>query len=153
MYELEFKKNTKRFTEEELLNNIGKLWDILKRQPTTKDLSMEESCATMGTYFNRFGSWKNAVEEFVKYKNNGTLKIKDSKKIRKSKRKTISASVRYKIMKRDNFKCVLCGDSPAINNSTTLEIDHITPLSKGGTNSDENLRTLCKRCNIGKFDK
>lgn len=31
-------------------------------------------------------------------------------------------------------------------------IDHILPLSRGGTNQVENLRTLCRRCHVLRAD-
>ena len=64
--------------------------------------------------------------------------------------RNISASLRYKIMKRDNFKCVLCGASPAKDPSIELHIDHIIPWSKGGESTVDNLQTLCSACNLGK---
>ena len=56
-------------------------------------------------------------------------------------------------MKRDGFKCVLCGDSPAKNPTCELHIDHITPWSHGGETIEENLRTLCSSCNLGRSNK
>lgn len=41
-------------------------------------------------------------------------------------------------------KCEACGRRPP---DVTLEIDHILPVSKGGTNSLPNLRFLCQHCN------
>ena len=49
-----------------------------------------------------------------------------------------------KSLKRDKYRCRECG---ATNKETTLEIDHIVPVSKGGTNNINNLQTLCKECN------
>src|SRR3972149_5016011 len=52
--------------------------------------------------------------------------------------------VRRKIITRDNFKCQICKTyKPSFN---ALEVDHILPLSKGGTNKFNNLRTLCEEC-------
>jgi hypothetical protein len=68
-------------------------------------------------------------------------------------REQITLSLRYSILRRDNFKCVLCGRSPATDTSTILEIDHIIPVSRGGTNDPKNLRTTCFECNRGKKDK
>lgn len=45
---------------------------------------------------------------------------------------------------RDGFKCVYCGSIDR------LTIDHIVPLARGGSNTSENLQTLCQRCNSSK---
>ena len=66
-------------------------------------------------------------------------------------RPPISESMRYDIMKRDQFRCVLCG--AAACDGVMLEIDHILPVSKGGTSAPANLRTLCRSCNRGKAAK
>lgn len=39
------------------------------------------------------------------------------------------------------MKCVICGSVKK------LEIHHIVPLSKHGSNNKDNLTTLCKKCN------
>lgn len=63
-------------------------------------------------------------------------------------RKGLSLKVRFSIFARDNFRCVLCG---ADASTTLLAIDHLTPVVRGGTNEPENLRTLCRECNLGKM--
>ena len=63
----------------------------------------------------------------------------------------ISDSLRYDILKRDKFKCVICGASAS--DGALLHVDHIIPISKGGKSTPSNLRTLCERCNIGKSNK
>ena len=55
-------------------------------------------------------------------------------------------------MQRDNFKCRICGASPALNAGVTLHVDHIIPCAKGGQATMENLQTLCSKCNLGKSD-
>lgn len=67
-----------------------------------------------------------------------------------TKRKSISKKLRFEIFKRDSFKCQYCGNSPP---STTLEIDHIIPVSDGGDNDDKNLVTSCFECNRGKSNR
>jgi DNA-binding transcriptional regulator YiaG len=64
-------------------------------------------------------------------------------------RKPISAAKRYRVMKRDGFACVKCGSS---GREARLEIDHKKPVAAGGTDSEDNLQTLCQRCNRGKRD-
>ena len=59
----------------------------------------------------------------------------------------VSAALRYRILKRDNFRCVDCGAEPV---DTSLHIDHRLSINDGGTNEMENLATLCAECNLGK---
>jgi hypothetical protein len=66
------------------------------------------------------------------------------------KRKPIKPSLRFEILKRDNYRCQMCGVTA--KDGATLEIDHITPVSKGGTNEASNLQVLCRDCNAGKSD-
>jgi len=67
-----------------------------------------------------------------------------------SKRKGLSKKVRFEIFKRDDFRCKYCGQSTA--NGSILNVDHVIPVSHGGTNDFENLITSCFDCNIGKSD-
>lgn len=62
-------------------------------------------------------------------------------------RKKLSDKHRMMILERDNFTCQYCGRSAP---DVILEIDHIVPVAKGGTNKPENLVTACKECNRGK---
>ena len=66
------------------------------------------------------------------------------------KRKPIPKSVRFEVFKRDKFTCQYCGQSAP---NVTLEIDHIKPVSKGGTDEIINLVTACKDCNRGKTNR
>ncbi len=63
----------------------------------------------------------------------------------------VSDSLRYDILSRDNFCCVICGASASLG--ARLHVDHIVPISKGGKSIPSNLRTLCERCNVGKSNK
>jgi 5-methylcytosine-specific restriction endonuclease McrA len=44
------------------------------------------------------------------------------------------------ILRAANAKCVRCGSK------SDLEINHIIPLSQGGTNEASNLEIRCKKC-------
>ncbi|MBU1144225.1 MAG: HNH endonuclease [Firmicutes bacterium] len=66
-------------------------------------------------------------------------------------RAVLSDDKRYNIMKRDGFRCCICGATAT--DGFRLEVDHIMPVSKGGKSTDDNLQTLCERCNKGKRDK
>ena len=65
-------------------------------------------------------------------------------------RKVLTPTVRFEVFKRDKFTFVYCGKSAP---DVTLEVDHIKPVSKGGTNDIMNLVTSCRECNRGKRDK
>jgi hypothetical protein len=62
-------------------------------------------------------------------------------------RKAIPKKIRFEVFKRDGFLCAYCGESPP---KVVLQVDHIDPVSKGGTNDIDNLVTSCQPCNIGK---
>ena len=59
-------------------------------------------------------------------------------------RQPIPRELRHKVFQRDGYRCRECGTS---KNETSLEIDHIVPVSRGGTNDIDNLQTLCRECN------
>ncbi len=63
---------------------------------------------------------------------------------------SIGKSKRFEIFKRDEFTCQYCGNRPP---DVVLEVDHIHPVSKGGTSEAPNLTTSCFDCNRGKRDK
>lgn len=65
-------------------------------------------------------------------------------------RKPIPKKTRFEVFKRDKFTCQYCGRSAP---DVILEVDHIKPVSKGGTNDVINLVTSCRDCNRGKSDK
>ena len=64
-----------------------------------------------------------------------------------SERKSLSKKIRFEVFKRDHFTCQYCGRMAP---DVVLEVDHIKPVSKGGTNDIVNLITSCKDCNSGK---
>ncbi|HST53185.1 MAG TPA: HNH endonuclease [Pyrinomonadaceae bacterium] len=64
----------------------------------------------------------------------------------------IRAGVWWSVLARDNWTCCSCGRSSK-EDGITLEVDHIVPRSKSGSNDMDNLQTLCKKCNIGKSNK
>jgi len=62
-------------------------------------------------------------------------------------RENIPKQIRFEVFKRDSFKCQYCGASAP---EVLLHIDHIKPVSKGGSNDITNLVTACIKCNLGK---
>ena len=62
----------------------------------------------------------------------------------------IPGSLRYEIMKKAKFRCELCGISAE---EKALEVDHIVPRNKGGSDDLWNLQALCYSCNAMKRDR
>ena len=156
----------RNITEEELMTNIENLWIMLGRQPTCQDIASEMSRYGIKPYYTRYGSWTNALKRFIVYINKSdedisgqTLKNNEMNHLTRSKvanthntKRNINLRLRFKVMQRDNFRCCICGASPAKTPEVELHIDHIIPWSKGGETTFENLQTLCSKCNLGKSD-
>lgn len=62
-------------------------------------------------------------------------------------REPIPSRTRYEVFERDGYTCQYCGAKAP---SVELHVDHIVPVSKGGTNDLSNLVTACAECNLGK---
>jgi len=152
----------RRYTEEECFENIIALWTFYARQPTFAELNQAPSTVGSKAYVTRWGGWRAALSAFIKYVNQPSTSLsaipsespQHQPEVAPSPiSRSISLSLRYKVLCRDHFKCVICGRSPAKDHNVELHIDHIKPWSKGGQNTEENLRTLCFDCNLGKGDK
>lgn len=63
--------------------------------------------------------------------------------------RSISPSLRSRILERDAFRCRRCGAGPQ---DDRLVIDHILAVALGGGSEPGNLQTLCSTCNAGKSD-
>lgn len=89
------------------------------------------------------GYTENSIKQKMGYKNNKHLNSLMWDKLRGD----IKPSTRWRILKRDNFRCVLCGSDAT---DRKLHIDHIKPICRGGDSRIKNLRVLCEVCNIGR---
>jgi hypothetical protein len=64
----------------------------------------------------------------------------------------IRPGIWWAVLARDHWTCYSCGRSTR-GDDVLLEVDHIMPRSRGGTDVLDNLQTLCKKCNIGKSNR
>ena len=76
-----------------------------------------------------------------------------AKAFTKEQRALMTKKLRELIKNRDNYTCCNCGNSTHVEPNLLLEIDHIIPVSKGGCTIEENLQTLCWKCNRSKSNK
>jgi len=88
----------------------------------------------------------------------------ESSEATSKKRKYMNPSLRMKIYKRDGGICQICGattrffhsqyDTPFRKHEHVAgSVDHIIPVSKGGTNDETNLRWACKSCNCSRGNR
>ena len=138
-------------------------------------MDLPPSVISSGAYEHRWGKWTNALRVFVEKmdsvthesgpsdksapaglecgeeQSSVTLSV-DSAVAARTRSRTPSPRLQFRVMRRDNFKCQYCGRSPATHHSVTLHLDHRAPFSKGGATDFDNLLTACSVCNLGKGD-
>ncbi|HEV1994624.1 MAG TPA: HNH endonuclease [Candidatus Acidoferrum sp.] len=56
---------------------------------------------------------------------------------------------RMRILKRDDFRCRVCGRRSTDHVDVELHVHHIRPWAQGGVTEDSNLITLCHTCHKG----
>jgi hypothetical protein len=128
---------------------------IVEEQPSTQ----EELTKIVGTFTHPFFAFNGITkQQFVsRFPLNELLRqsriprqpFASTRQHPKPKRKAISKKLRLLILERDGYRCRLCGRTAK---ETKLEVDHRIPVVKGGTDSLNNLWTLCIDCNRGKSD-
>jgi 5-methylcytosine-specific restriction endonuclease McrA len=62
----------------------------------------------------------------------------------------VPGTLRWEVLRRAMGRCEACGIS---SQERALEVDHILPRAKGGTNDLWNLQALCSLCNVQKLDR
>jgi hypothetical protein len=159
--ELKPSRSKLNISNDELFDNLQKVWIALGRQPRYSEMKNPLSKYSSSTYDNRFGSWGKALVNFVEYINKendivDNYSIEDvsnsdtSQNIKHKTKREISDRLRFSILMRDSFTCKKCGKSPLKESGVELHVDHVIPWSKGGETIPENLETKCKQCNLGK---
>ncbi len=161
-----------KLTKMDLFENILTVWLNYGRQPKCSEMNVKPSTISSTTYLTKFGSWMKALHEFEIFVNSDNevqekretdiLETQDisTKELEKKEteikpefKRNIPLGLRYQILKRDRFRCVKCGKSPATELNCKLHIDHILPFSKGGKTVINNLQTTCQECNLGKGNR
>lgn len=57
--------------------------------------------------------------------------------------------IRMKVLKRDKYRCKICGRRPDNDTDIVLHVHHITPFNQKGVTHEDNLITLCHTCHKG----
>lgn len=79
-----------------------------------------------------------------------SLESKDKPEFSRSRWLQYRYRLRFAIFRRDSFRCRYCGRSS--QDGAVLTLEHVVPISKGGTCDVSNLLTACDECNQGKSD-
>lgn len=165
----------KRYSETDYFENLLKTWAHYGRQPTHGEMDHPPSRIRAKAYEAKWGTWRNALKAFLGRVNADMAESQASEQpsppqkplrasgVRKRPqrnrapetrlRRNITLGLRYDVLRRDRFRCVICGASPSSKVGCELHVDHIVPVARGGPTTIENLRTLCNGCNIGKGAK
>jgi hypothetical protein len=150
-------------SDEELFDNMERVWRHLGRQPTMDEMNPPLSRYSHATYASRFGGYRKALEAFVTAVNapplaTDTIDVepllpedgRNAPILRHKTQRKPGWRLCFLTVRRDGHRCKSCGRSPATEPGVVLEIDHIKPWSQGGETVLENLQTLCRMCNGGK---
>lgn len=153
-----------RYSDDERFENMIAVWTALGRQPRYSEMTRPPSVIGPKAYVSRWGSWRAALKAFVEQVNrdsptevrstSGEPDAQLATELVEAKQtpRGPSLGLRFHVLKRDRFRCVLCGRSPATH-TITLHVDHVIPWSKDGATTADNLRSLCDECNLGRGNR
>lgn len=150
----------RRYTEAECFANLDAAWRHHGRPPRQVEMARAPSTIAAHVYIKRHGTWRRALTVFALRRNadgaDPPFVPPDpdlARRLRDEERRGARPSLRLRVMQRDRFRCVLCGDGPAASPDCVLQVDHLLPFSKGGRTEASNLRTLCRTCNLGRGNR
>jgi len=144
----------RRYAPDRLIANLERVWKELKFPPGKRQIATLGEKISEGPYKRHWGSLHKACIALAAFHDE---KMSREQLLAGSSdgpaRTTIPLKARWAVLKRDNYRCVKDGASPSNDRSVKLEVDHIIPVARGGTNDISNLQTLCRMCNQGKKDR
>ena len=91
---------------------------------------------------------KNKKANDAKYR--ASEKGRITAKNQKYKRRAIIGQGKIKLHEWKSLLAIFCGKCAYCMEDGEITIDHITPISKGGTNTIENILPACRSCNSKK---
>ncbi|MBL6456961.1 HNH endonuclease [Belnapia sp. T6] len=147
-----------RHSEEEIIAAVERIWRWCGRPPSAEDFKkyarIHDDGISFGAVYYHFGALKPFLASFVQWKQGRLTLAQFLTGARMGRlRDPVRPKVRYALLNARNYTCDACGRSPKLHPGTVLHIDHVIPVSKGGTDDLSNLRVLCQVCNIGKGNR
>lgn len=135
----------------------SELWDEPRRYSRFEALidlcwNLKEFKANIQDLGDRWGWSRITVHRFLERIRSEALITKEFCHVRTAttvRRMPVDwLATRLRIFERDGYVCQYCG-----NVGLKLECDHVIPVSRGGSDEDDNLLTACQHCNRSKTDK
>lgn len=152
----------KKWLEDRAARRMGRGFDVGRKLQTEK----ENSPHWRNPHLCLFWTGKGRVEPIIKMRQGAIVQRvsmadvptgflgpetpTDDEISSSVQRVSISVRKRFEVFKRDGYACRLCG--ARAEDGAALHVDHRVPVAKGGGNQDDNIWTLCDRCNLGKSD-
>lgn len=159
----------RRYSDEQYFENLLTVWTHHGRQPKYAEMDTPPSSIPSGAYEAKWGTWRTALGAFVERAESdrpvapiqpSSAGVREQRSPhahrtraplrRREDARQISLGLRYQVLRRDRFRCVLCGRSPAMTPGCELHVNHVVAFSAGGKTRLDNLRALCSQCNLGK---
>ena len=75
------------------------------------------------------------------------LTRRDERRIRPTERVAWPKGLKRELMRRQDNTCTYCGYR---RRASSLDIDHVIPVARGGSNDPSNLQVICRPCNLRK---
>lgn len=87
-----------------------------------------------------YESWERANGKFENWRKENARAIRVD---------TINLRLRFRVFKRDDYRCRICGRNA--DDGVKLELGHRVARARGGRMTEDNLLTLCFDCNRGMY--
>ncbi len=155
----------RRWTDTDYTENLLAVWTHYGRPPTFAEMDLPPSRISSGAYAAKYGTWGSAKLAFTQQIGADLAVVSETPdtaqtasnprqpKPRQEDSRHIPLGIRYQVLRRDRFRCVACGRSPATDVACVLHVDHVLAFARGGKTSIDNLQVLCESCNLGKGDR
>ena len=111
---------------------------------------MKDSLQTIGTWIVLVAHWLAKVSTLVSlWTADALIRVMlvtrtNERSIQPTKRLTWPKGLKRSLMRRQNNTCTYCGHRRI---AASMDIDHIMPVVRGGSNNASNLQVICRPCN------
>ena len=145
------KKSCKLVTtgEKELINNLKEQLAAKDEQMRATHQQMKEQLAAKD---KQLAAKDEIINQLIQSANNEILSLRKSQAAR-NKRTKLPEPKRRKIAARQGWKCANPDGKCTLKGELQeYDVDHVTPLLKGGEDNESNMQALCPACHRRKTE-